>query len=68
MIRELIDTELEVVAGGFLDFGNTSLSLNIAPQIGVAVGGTAVLGSIGGAAHVVNVGGLQGIQTSLGGH
>ena len=71
MIRELIDTELEAVAGGslldFSNFANTTVSLNIAPQIGVAVGGPGVLGS-GGNASVANFGGLQGIKTSIGVH
>ena len=58
MVRELIDTELEAVAGGNLDFGNTTISLNIAPQIGVAVGGTSVFGPAGDA-NVANFGGLQ---------
>ena len=67
MIRELIDTELEAVAGGLdlsvplvsLDHvANTSVALNLNPQI-------AVVGFAGGNALAQNIGGLQGIQTVL---
>ena len=67
MIRELIDTELETVAGG-LNLGvpsvslnnvaNTAVALNINPQV-------AVVGYAGGNALAQNIGGLQGIQTVL---
>jgi|RhiMetStandDraft_4_1073278.scaffolds.fasta_scaffold5723116_1 hypothetical protein len=62
MIRELIDTELESVAGG-LDLsapyvtlnnvGSPAIQLNLQPQI-------AVVGFAGGNAVAQNFGGLQG--------
>ena len=55
-IRELIDTELEVVSGGLFDVGINVQTL-VAPQIAVAVGGTGVFAP-GGGATGVNVGGL----------
>ncbi|WFU45900.1 hypothetical protein QA640_44645 (plasmid) [Bradyrhizobium sp. CB82] len=67
MIRELIDTELEVVAGGLdlsvplvnlSNVANTAVSLNLNPQI-------AVVGFAGGNALAQNFGGLQGIKTGL---
>jgi hypothetical protein len=64
MIRELDDTELEAVAGGGLfDIAsfehslNTTVSLNIAPQISVAIGGAGIFGN-GGNATAGNFGGL----------
>ena len=63
MIRELIDTELETVAGGLFDVAsfahsfNTTVSLNIAPQISVAIGGAGIFGN-GGNATAGNFGGL----------
>ena len=65
MIRELIDTELESVAGG-LDLGAPlvtlnnvgNVQLNLNPQI-------AVVGYAGGNALAQNIGGLQAIQTVL---
>ena len=38
-MRELTDTELDAVCGGFFDFGNIVTQTNIATQVGVAVGG-----------------------------
>ena len=38
-MRELTDTELDAVCGGFFDFGNIVSQTNIATQVGVAVGG-----------------------------
>ena len=67
MIRELIDTELEAVAGGLdlsvplvnlSNVANTAVSLNLNPQV-------AVVGYAGGNALAQNIGGLQGIQTVL---
>ena len=45
-MRELTDTELDAVCGGFFDFGNIVTQTNIATQVGVAVGG--VSGITGG--------------------
>jgi hypothetical protein len=68
MIRELNDTELEAVAGGglfdiasFEHSFNTNVSLNIAPQISVAIGGPGIFGNGGNAA----AGNLGGLLTSL---
>jgi len=51
-IRELSDTELDAVCGGFFDFGNTVTQLNSAQQVGAAVGGHSFLtfGNAGNAA------------------
>jgi len=62
-IRELIDSELEVVAGGLFDVG-VNVQTIVAPQIAVAVGGTGVFAP-GGGATGANVGGLL---TNLGVH
>jgi hypothetical protein len=67
MIRELIDTELEAVAGGFLDFGNHVFNNNFAPQFSQAFGGNANNGSIGGSALSFNIGPTQTNQTKIGG-
>ena len=63
MIRELIDTELEAVAGGFnvTSFEhsfNTVSASNYAPQFSQAFGGAGILGN-GGSATSLNVGGTQ---------
>jgi hypothetical protein len=62
-IRELIDSELEVVAGGLFDVG-VNVQTIVAPQIALAVGGTGVFAP-GGGATGANVGGLL---TNLGVH
>jgi hypothetical protein len=51
-MRELSDTELDAVCGGFFNFGNIVTQTNIATQVGVAVGGISVLtgGNAGNAA------------------
>jgi len=41
-IRELSDTELDAVCGGFFDFGNIVTQVNLATQIGVAIGGISI--------------------------
>ena len=56
-IRELIDTELEVVSGGGLFDVGVNVQTIVAPQIAVAVGGTGVFAP-GGGATGANVGGL----------
>ena len=38
-MRELTDTELDAVCGGFFNFGNIVTQTNIATQVGVAIGG-----------------------------
>ena len=58
MIRELIDTELEVVAGGFFDTNfvpqhidahqTATANANAASLLGIAVGGTATAVNVGG--------------------
>ena len=51
-VRELIDTELDVVCGGaFFDIsiGNIVVEPQIATQVGVAIGGFSVFGNGGGA-------------------
>ena len=64
MIRELIDTELETVAGGLLDVTsfahsfNTVTASNSAPQFSQAFGGNAIGGN-GGAATSFNIAGTQ---------
>ena len=55
-IRELIDTELEAVAGGLFDVG-VNVQTIVAPQLAVVVGGTGVFAP-GGGAIGTNVGGL----------
>jgi hypothetical protein len=67
MIRELIDTELEAVAGGHFDSFNHVLNVNYAPQFSQAFGGNANNGSIGGSALSFNVGPTQTNQTQIGG-
>jgi hypothetical protein len=52
-MRELIDTELDAVCGGFFDFGNIVTQTNIATQVGVAVGG--ISGITGGNAGNASV-------------
>ena len=70
MIRELIDTELETVAGGLLDVTSfaysfdTVIASNSAPQFSQAFGGTGVFGN-GGAATSLNVAGSQQILTQI---
>ena len=58
MIRELIDTDLEAVAGGFFDRNFVPQSIdahqtatanaNAASLLGIAVGGTATAVNVGG--------------------
>ena len=55
-IRELIDSELEVVAGGLFDVG-VNVQTIVTPQIALAIGGTGVFAP-GGGATGANVGGL----------
>ena len=51
-IRELSDTELDAVCGGFFNFGNIVTQTNVATQVGIAVGGISVFtgGNAGNAA------------------
>jgi hypothetical protein len=64
MIRELIDTELEAVAGGLFNVTsfehsfNTVSASNYAPQFSQAFGGNGILGN-GGSATSLNVGPTQ---------
>ena len=64
MIRELVDTELETVAGGLLDVTsfahsfNTVTASNSAPQFSQAFGGIGIGGN-GGAATSLNIGPTQ---------
>ena len=64
MIRELIDTELETVAGGLFDVAsfahsfNTVIASNSAPQFSQAFGGVGIGGN-GGAATSLNIGPTQ---------
>ena len=60
MIRELIDTELETVAGGLFNTNFVLQSIN-APQTATAnANGVGVLGfGVGGVATAVNVGGTN---------
>jgi hypothetical protein len=64
MIRELIDTELEAVAGGLFNVTsfehsfNTVSASNSAAQFSQAFGGVGVLGN-GGSATSLNVGPTQ---------
>ena len=55
---ELIDMELDAVAGGFFDLSNLSNNIvaqaNSATQVGVAQGGSSVFGA-GGAAAVTQL-------------
>jgi hypothetical protein len=70
MIRELIDTELETVAGGLFDVAsfahsfNTVIASNSAPQFSQAFGGVGIGGN-GGAATSLNVAGTQQILTQI---
>ena len=70
MIRELIDTELETVAGGLFDVAsfahsfNTVIASNSAPQFSQAFGGAGIGGN-GGAATSLNVAGSQQILTQI---
>ena len=58
MIRELIDTELEAVAGGYGDFNfvpqfidahqTATANANAASLLGIAVGGTGTAVNVGG--------------------
>ena len=70
MIRELIDTELETVAGGLFDVAsfahsfNTVIASNSAPQFSQAFGGIGIGGN-GGAATSLNVAGTQQILTQI---
>ena len=57
-IRELIDTELDTVAGGLFDVG-VNVQTIVAPQFALAIGGTGVFAP-GGSASGANVGGLLG--------
>ena len=52
-MRELTDTELDAVCGGFLNFGSLVTQTNIATQVGVAVGG--ISGLTGGNAGNASV-------------
>jgi hypothetical protein len=51
-MRELRDTELDAVCGGFFNFGNTVTQTNAAQQVGAALGGTSFItfGNAGNAA------------------
>ena len=58
-VRELVDTELDVVCGGGgglvdINFGNIVVEPQIATQVGVAVGGLSVFGN-GGSASVAQL-------------
>ena len=70
MIRELIDTELETVAGGLFDVAsfahsfNTVIASNSAPQFSQAFVGAGIGGN-GGAATSLNVAGTQQILTQI---
>jgi len=55
-VRELIDTELDAVAGGLFDVG-VNVQTIVAPQIALAIGGPGVFAP-GGSATGVNAGGL----------
>jgi len=55
-IRELIDSELDAVAGGLFDVG-VNVQTIVAPQIALAIGGPGVFAP-GGSATGANVGGL----------
>jgi hypothetical protein len=51
-MRELRDTELDAVCGGFFNFGNRVTQMNSAQQVGAAVGGNSFItfGNAGNAA------------------
>ena len=57
-MRELTDTELDAVCGGFFNFGNVVTQTNIATQVGVAIGG--ISGITGGNAGNATVAQLLG--------
>src|SRR5260370_36978222 len=65
MIRELIDTELETVAGGLFDVTsfahsfNTVIASNSAPQFSQAFGGAGIGGNGGAAASLYRAGAPQ---------
>ena len=51
-VRELSDTELDAVCGGFFNFGNRVTQTNSGQQVGAAVGGNSFItfGNAGNAA------------------
>ena len=60
MIRELIDSELEVVAGGLLDSNFVSQYIDAHQTATANANGIGVLGfGVGGVATAVNVGGTN---------
>ena len=68
MIRELIDSDLDTVSGGLLDFGVVAQSI-YAPQTAKAnANAFSIAGiAVGGTATAVNVGGTNVNQSSIGG-
>ena len=60
-VRELIDTELDAVSGGFFDFGNIVAQANNATQVGVALGGNG--GIAGGNATVAQLLGQANVSS-----
>ena len=68
MIRELIDSELDTVSGGLLDFGVVAQSI-YAPQTAKANANAFSLFGIaaGGTATAVNVGGTNANLSKIGG-
>ena len=65
MIRELIDTELEAVAGGLLDTGFVAQYID-AHQTATANANGGFFGN-GGVATALNIGGTNVNQSSIGG-
>ena len=60
MIRELIDSELEVVAGGLLDANFASQYINARQTATANANGVGVFGfGVGGTATALNIGGTN---------
>jgi hypothetical protein len=67
MIRELIDTELEVVAGGFFDTNFVAQSIDAHQTATANANAFSLLGvAVGGAATAVNVGGSNSNVSLIG--
>ena len=68
MIRELIDSELDSVAGGLLDTGFVLQAIDARQTATANANGIGVLGfGVGGVATAVNVGGTNVNQSRIGG-
>ena len=68
MVRELIDSELDTVSGGLLDFGAVRQSIDARQTATANANGVGIVGfGVGGTATALNIGGTNQNLSVIGG-